>query len=86
MRRGGNWGADPRSLDAQQREQLEENLTIVLGYWFRDKMNRYFEQRPERRAAWLDRENPFESGGTPRGMFPSPSSPWFSRPAQRSSV
>jgi hypothetical protein len=56
LRRGGNWGADPRSLDPQQRELLEENLTIVLGYWFRDKMNRYFDQRPERRTAWLDRE------------------------------
>ncbi len=28
----------------------------MLGYWFRDKVNRYFDQRPERRTAWLDRE------------------------------
>jgi hypothetical protein len=56
LRRGGSWGAESRGLDQQQQRQLEENLTIVLEYWFRDKVNRYFEQRPDRRTAWLDRE------------------------------
>jgi hypothetical protein len=56
LRGGGNLAAEFRSLDPQQRKRLEENLLLVLEHWFHDKMNRYFEQQPDLRAAWLDQE------------------------------
>lgn len=57
--RGGEavqWAKELRSLDPGDAARLEENLSAVLEFWYRDKVNRYFDQRPERRAAWLDRE------------------------------
>jgi hypothetical protein len=56
LRDRGDLASELRMLDAPQRQRLEENLSLVMEQWFRGKVNRYFEQSPGRRTAWLDRE------------------------------
>jgi hypothetical protein len=75
--RRGRWAADSQPLNEPQRRRLEENLSVVLETWFHNKVNRYFDQPPEERAKWLDRqikdlEQAFHRGGKGgRGRMPS---------------
>jgi hypothetical protein len=51
-----NWIGQLRSVEPQQTARLQENFAAIMEFWYRDKVNRYFDQSPDRREAWLDRE------------------------------
>lgn len=81
LRGGEDLAAELRTLDDRQRELLKDNLALLLEQWFQDKVDRYFEQRPRLRAAWLDAEIEeiarFASRGREVRSFPSGPAPLY---------
>ncbi|HYW78916.1 MAG TPA: hypothetical protein VE890_05030 [Thermoguttaceae bacterium] len=50
-----DWESLAEQLDASQRQQFWENLTVVLEPWFLDKTDGYCEVSETERTAYLDR-------------------------------
>jgi hypothetical protein len=55
FRAGIDWGVVDEQLDAERRARLWRNVPLLLEPWFMEKVNGYFNESDERRAAYLDK-------------------------------
>ena len=54
FRTGIDWGAIGAGLDRSQREQLWENVLVLMEPWYMDKVDGYFELAAAERPAYVD--------------------------------